>query len=70
MRQLFDHSTFMAPINVFMYLFSAVPNKPFLKLSRFRELELLSDNWQIIQEEAERLNQANNIKAADGYVCR
>ena len=27
-RQLTDHSTFMAPINCFMYLFSAVPNKP------------------------------------------
>ncbi|MBV8660158.1 MAG: lipid A hydroxylase LpxO, partial [Burkholderiales bacterium] len=31
-RQLSDHSTFMAPINCFMYLFSKVPAKPYLPL--------------------------------------
>jgi beta-hydroxylase len=29
-RQLLDHSTIMAPYNALMYLFSAVPNRPFV----------------------------------------
>jgi hypothetical protein len=29
-RQLLDHSSFMAPINVVMYMFSKVPTTPFL----------------------------------------
>jgi beta-hydroxylase len=28
-RQLSDHSSFMAPYNALMYMFSAVPNRPF-----------------------------------------
>ncbi len=35
LRQITDHSTLMAPYNVLMYLFSAVPNQPFL--DRFPE---------------------------------
>lgn len=36
-RQLFDHSTFMAPINMFMTAFSSLPaRQPFLKPSAFR----------------------------------
>ncbi len=27
-RQLSDHSSFLAPLNCFMYLFSKVPNTP------------------------------------------
>ena len=33
-RQLTDHSTLMAPYNVLMYLFSAVPNRPILDSNR------------------------------------
>lgn len=29
-RQLMDHSTFMAPINCLMYMFSRLPAKPYL----------------------------------------
>ena len=32
-RQLTDHSTFMAPINCFMYLFSRVAAKPISRLT-------------------------------------
>ncbi len=67
-RQLSDHSTFLAPINVFMYLFSAVPTKPYLSLSHFPELQPLQDNWQTIRDEAIKLNRASSIKAADGYT--
>ena len=51
-RQLTDHSTFIAPINCFMYAFSAVPNRPILDLADFPDLKPLQDNWQIIREEA------------------
>lgn len=66
-RQLTDHSTFMAPINCFMYLFSKVPAKPYLPLQDFPELERLTANWQQIREEAARLYDAGNIKASDRY---
>ncbi|MGB1271138.1 MAG: hypothetical protein ACPG5T_03610 [Endozoicomonas sp.] len=35
-RQLSDHSTFMAPINAIMYLFSKVPRTPLLIPATFR----------------------------------
>jgi beta-hydroxylase len=31
MRQLFDHSSFMAPINLFMHWLSRVPSRPYLE---------------------------------------
>ncbi len=34
-RQLSDHSTFTAPLNGFMYLFSRVPNTPYLRPEMF-----------------------------------
>src|SRR5258708_1899525 len=38
MRQLFDHSSFMAPINWFMHVFSKLPSTPFLEKDGFKEL--------------------------------
>ena len=68
-RQLLDHSTFMAPINVLMYAFSRVPTTPFIQEPgrHFPELEPLRQNWQAIREEARRLRELQHIKAADGY---
>ncbi len=43
-RQIFDHSSFMAPINIFMHKFSRVPNTPFTPLSEFPELARLQEN--------------------------
>ena len=37
-RQVTDHSTLMAPYNALMYLFSAVPNRPYVDVARFPEL--------------------------------
>lgn len=65
MRQLFDHSSFMAPINLFMHTFSRVPSKPYLELDQFKELEPLQQNWQVIRAEAENLLALQKIKAAD-----
>lgn len=66
-RQLSDHSTLLAPYNVFMYLFSAVPSKPFLDVTQFPELKVLQDNWRVIREEAINLQEEGRIKAAEKY---
>lgn len=66
-RQLTDHSTFMAPINAVMYLFSKVPNKPFIPVEAFDELKVLQAHWQDIRDEALRLARQGDIKASAQY---
>ncbi|MBF6025920.1 lipid A hydroxylase LpxO [Lysobacter niastensis] len=68
-RQLLDHSTFMAPVNVLMYAFSRVPNTAYLDDPgrHFPELAPLREHWQDIRAEALRLRELQHIKAADGY---
>ena len=61
-RQLFDHSTFLGPINMFMTVFSKLPSQPFYRVEDFPDLKPLQDNWQIIREEALQLQ--DHIKAA------
>lgn len=64
-RQIFDHSSFMAPINIFMHKFSKVANTPFIPVSEFPELARLQENWPIIRAEAENLLALKKIKAAE-----
>jgi len=66
-RQFTDHSTIMAPYNVLMYMFSAVPNQPILPKDTLPELKVLRDNWQTMREEALVLFAQGQIKAADKY---
>jgi len=66
-RQLTDHSTLLAPYNVLMYWFSAVPSAPVLPTASIPELAKLRENWQTIREEALALNDQGRIKAADKY---
>lgn len=66
-RQLFDHSSFMAPINIFMHKFSRVPATPFVPVSEFPELARLQENWQVIRDEAENLLALKKIKAAEQH---
>ena len=63
-RQLSDHSTFMAPLNCLMYLFSRAPSTPYLPLQDFPELEKLSAHWREIRAEAEALYANGEIKAS------
>ncbi|TFW20731.1 lipid A hydroxylase LpxO [Duganella callida] len=65
MRQLFDHSSFMSPINLFMHTFSRVPSKPYLELDYWKELAPLQQNWEVIREEARNLLAMQKIKAAE-----
>jgi beta-hydroxylase len=66
-RQLSDHSSLMAPYNALMYMFSAVPNRPFVDASHFPQLALLRDNWQTIRDEGVMLFDEGHIRAAAKY---
>jgi beta-hydroxylase len=66
-RQLTDHSSLMAPYNALMYLFSAVPNRPYIDIGRFPELAPLSQNWKEIRAEALQLFDEGRIRAAATY---
>ncbi|WP_148714430.1 lipid A hydroxylase LpxO [Chitinolyticbacter meiyuanensis] len=63
-RQLTDHSTFMAPINCFMYLFSRVPTTPYVPVAAFPDLEQLRAAWPAMRAEAEALFSEGHIKAS------
>jgi beta-hydroxylase len=63
-RQLFNHSSLLAPYNALMYLFSAVPSRPLLTDKDLPGLEPLSANWQVMREEALKLRDEGYIRAA------
>ena len=64
-RQLFDHSSIVAPFNLFLYMFSRVRLEPYLPISNFQELKLLQANWQEIRAEALNLQAIQKIRAAE-----
>ncbi|MGY4531329.1 beta-hydroxylase [Pseudomonas sp. TE3786] len=65
LRQFADHSSIMAPINLFMYAFSRVPAQPFPQVENYQAMHLLDANWQLIREETLALQQQARIKAAE-----
>jgi len=62
MRQIADHSTIFAPFNTFLYLRSAVPNRPMLDVDAFPELAPLREHWQTIRDEALALYRDGHIR--------
>ena len=64
-RLITDHSNFMAPINCLFYAFSSVPKSPYLDPAQFPELKIVADKWQMIRDEALKLNDKEAIKASD-----
>ncbi len=64
-RQLTCHSTLMAPVNSIMYMFSSVPNKPYLESEYFPEMKIFKDNWQTIRDEALNAAQAGQVKKSE-----
>jgi beta-hydroxylase len=66
-RQITDHSTFMAPLNVLMYACSRVPASRYVAVDQFPELAPLRERWQEIRDEALALRAAQQIKASDKY---
>lgn len=65
-RQLTDHSTFLAPYNAFVTLFSAVPRRAVLDPAMLPELAALTSHWREIREEALSLHDAGGIRSAPG----
>jgi len=63
--QIFDHSGLLAPVNVFLYAFSATPNKPFAPLSDFPALEALRAHADVIREEGLALMAHARIRRPD-----
>ena len=66
-RQLFDHSTFMAPINAMMYAFSSVPKTPYLPVTSIPSLSQIKTNWETIKNEALALENSKLIKGSTKY---
>lgn len=65
LRQLTSHTNLTAPYNVFTYLFSDIPNTPYIDQQRFDDLRLLDENWETIREEAQALYSAEQITQSD-----
>lgn len=66
-RQFLDHSTILAPINIWMYLFSKVPNQPYIDTNHFEDIKVLDDHWEMIRDEALALSKQGEIKASSTY---
>jgi beta-hydroxylase len=65
MKQIFDHSALLSPLNVSMYLLSGVSTKPYVPTQAFPGLEMLEAHWEEILAEALALAERNSIKAAE-----
>jgi beta-hydroxylase len=65
LRTVLDHSAVLAPVNVFMYLFSAVPARPYIPVDDLASLRTLDDNWETIRDEALHLQEAQQIRSAE-----
>jgi beta-hydroxylase len=66
-RQVTDHSTFLAPYNCLVYLFSGVQPTPLLRVEDFPEVLPLRHHWRTIRDEALRLNDAGYIRASERH---
>jgi beta-hydroxylase len=62
-KQLFDHSAFLAPLNVMLYGMSSVPQTPYVSVDSFEGLRGLEKHWETIRDEAQLL--ASRIKASE-----
>jgi beta-hydroxylase len=62
MRQIADHSTFLAPYNLFVSLSSAVEATPLVDMTRFPELAPLTAAWSTIRDEALELCRSGHIR--------
>ena len=63
--QVFDHSGLLAPINVFLYAFSAVPSEPYARVERFPQLDALREHADVIREEGLALMAHAKMKSPD-----
>jgi beta-hydroxylase len=66
-RQMTDHSSFLAPLNVLFYACSRVDARPYAPTDAFPELAPLTSAWQTIRTEALALREAQRIRASDQF---
>jgi beta-hydroxylase len=66
-RQMTDHSSFLAPLNVLLYACSRIDARPYAPVDAFPELAPLAAQWQTIRAEALALREAQRIRASDQY---
>jgi beta-hydroxylase len=66
-RQVTNYSTFLAPYNALMYLFSKVRADPIADPEEFPDLAPLRANWKVIREEALRLLGEGSIRSSDRH---
>lgn len=50
-----------------MYIFSKVPNQPYIDTQHFKDLKVLDENWEMIRDEAKALYDQGGIKASSTY---
>jgi beta-hydroxylase len=67
LREVFGPATLLAPINVPLYLSSAVPGTPFLSLDAIPGLRFLERHWKELREEVERLHAQGDIRSSETY---
>ena len=65
-RQITDHSTFTAPFNALIHLFSRTPAKPFLDPALLPQMQMITDNWRVFREEGLSLMDQGLVSAATG----
>lgn len=65
-RQILTHTNYLAPYNLLMDSFSALPNKPLLEADSMPNLTLLRDNWEVMRDEAMALAENDQISASTG----
>src|SRR5690554_282661 len=63
-RTVFNHTSLLAPVNAFMYVFSAVPARPYISNTGIKGLAALDENWEVIRQEAAALAREERIRAA------
>lgn len=66
-REVFGPATLMAPINVPIYLSSAVPSTPFLDLDLIPGLRFLERHWHELRAEALKLHEHGDIRSSEIY---
>ncbi len=70
-RQLSDHSTFTAPLNVFMYPVFPQLTTPYRKPEQFPRAGGTVGEWETIRDEGQKLMEIQQIKASDQFKhCR
>lgn len=65
-RQLTDHSTFTAPYNALVYLYSRAPTSAYLDPGLFPQMRAITDNWRVFRDEGLRLMDEGKVRAATG----